>query len=159
VAVYLFVDTRGQEERRIGTAFFRGRVMQKADPIYASEPVAVAVTRAFADGLRARGFPVVNMTATSFADRASTADAGVAVSGEITRFWEESFATTGVGATIEFRAECAVALQAYETATGRRRWEQTYWQVGSNVNAALARTVTAALNDTELIRQLSATAE
>lgn len=156
VAVYLFVDTRGKEERRIGTRFFQGRVMRKADPIYVSEPVAVAVTRAFADGLKARGFRVVDLTRTPFAAGQPAAAARIGVSGEITRFWEETHATAGVGATWEVLAECAVVLHAYEAATGRRLWEKTYSQaVEGLANKALAQTVKAALNDPELIRQLS----
>jgi hypothetical protein len=156
LAVYSFVDARGTDDRRIGTAFFQGQILRRADPVHVSEPVAVAVTRAFADGLSARGFRILDMTGAPFAAGHPRPDTPVALSGEILRLWQESVTTSGVGGTLEYRAECAVLLQAYETASGTRFWDKVYWQGDSTASRALARTVTAALNDPELIERLGA---
>jgi hypothetical protein len=154
LAVYMFVDKRGVEERRIGTSFFQGQALQETDPTLVSEPVVVTVTRAFAHGLKARGFPVVDRTSAPFVASQARVEAPVAVSGEIVRFWEQRVTTSGVGGRMESHAECAVLLQAYETASGRPLWDKIYWRAGQTVDGALARTIAAALDDPELIERL-----
>ncbi|HZS32617.1 MAG TPA: hypothetical protein VFC42_04500 [Methylomirabilota bacterium] len=156
LAVHMFVDRRNTEDRRIGTSVFYGTVIRKAEPLYVSEPVAVAVTRAFTDGFTALGFHVVDMAPSrSAAAGESPAETPVSVSGEVIRLAEERIATAGLTGTLRSRAECAVRLRVDRAASGRPAWDTTYWQVDQSARGALARTVSAALNDPELIAHLT----
>jgi hypothetical protein len=155
VAIYRLVDKRGEEERRIGTHVFRGRYTSSRELVYATEPVATTVTRAFADAVRARGFPVRDLTAMTFSASPPGSDAHVSVTGEVIRFWMESLATSGLFGTLRFRAECGLVLYAHDTATGRRFWERAYSHEDEDITRALAGTVSKAVNDPEFIQQLS----
>jgi hypothetical protein len=155
VAVYRFANKQGVSDPfRYGVAWVPRPVFQKA-----SEPVAIGVTRAFADGLRAAGLPVIDMTGEAFMPGLSKASAPVALSGDVLDFWAVAQWSSGYR-----EVTCTVKLQIYELPSGEKRWEKTYSSrathrseaVNRSVARALAGVVETALNDPELIRHLGA---
>lgn len=116
VAVYRLADKRDEEPKRIGGVY--GGYRNLLNRIYAEEDAAVIVTRALAEGLKARGFPVTMRLDESYLPRFSRPDTRITITGELRAFWTEAFYTN--------KAECAVLLQVYEVATGRKLWEKLY---------------------------------
>lgn len=161
VAVYQLVDKRGEDEpTRIGGVY--GGYRNLLNRLYGDEPAAVTVTRALADGLKARGFPVIDMTTARFDPAATRAQVRVVVSGEVREFWTEAFYTN--------QAKCSMLLQLYETATGRKLWEKEYAEKFSgglsggvfassddlrdNLARLLSKVVERAVNDPDLVAQV-----
>src|SRR5574341_544643 len=152
VAGYPFTEKRESPYDEVGEV--------AGTKIKASEPVAVSVSRAFADGLRARGFPVVEPTGSDPSPE-SRSDARVAVSGEVQEFWYR--------ADWHREAGCKVRLQVSEVATGRKLWQKVYstqyvwyaWMperdrldMGPALAKVLALTVEEAVYDPEFLREL-----
>jgi hypothetical protein len=120
------------------------------------------VSRALADGLKARGFQVIAATGETYLPRVSRAAARVAIAGELKEFWTEAFYTN--------KAECKVQLQLYDMATGRKLWEKEYAArdsegLGGGAFASLdglrdrlvrqlAQVITEVVNDPELFSQV-----
>lgn len=124
VAVYLFTDNRQEEDSVVGRSVFHDLRHTHTTIIYGSEPVAVTLTRAFADGLKARGFPVIGVTDTRFDLVKSKPNALVAVSGDILELsYEKEEAIFG---NERGYARCRVALRAYDTSTATKFWEKEY---------------------------------
>jgi len=164
VAIYSFTDRRETGERAVGSNVFRGGTGKN---ITSSESVAVSVRRAFAEGLRARGFPVVELTGRDL-PLESQPGVVVVVSGEIQEFW----ATWSVGrhrGDWQRDASCKVRLLVSELATGRKLWEKVYPQqyvwdpsmpernrldMGPALAKVLALTVEEAVYDPEFVREL-----
>src|SRR5262245_26017068 len=95
VAVYRFTDNRGKDAHVIGQEGFGSRV-GSSSPMRARTPVDLTVTRAFADALKARGFPVVDRTDVAFMPGAALENIAGLVSGEITvHRWERHDRTGG----------------------------------------------------------------
>lgn len=124
VAVYVFTDNRQEEDNLVGESVFHGLRNTLTDAIYVSEPVAVTLTNAFADALKARGIPVIDLTSTKFDPVKSKSDALVALSGEILEFWYERGGSV-IGENREL-ARCRVILRAYDTSIRRKFWEKEY---------------------------------
>src|SRR5215813_1715157 len=166
IAVYRFTDSRGKDAHVIGQDVFGSRG-GSASPMRARTPVDLTVTRAFADALKARGFPVVDRTDVAFVPGTAPENVDGLVSGEITDYWWEREVRTGgpYGAMTNFsyRARCTITVRAHARASGEKLWEKTYSrELGAsggigNPNAltqVLARTVRAAVMDRELVEQL-----
>lgn len=87
VAVYLFIDKRGKGDPADAgevRLLYAGTSRERA-----TEPVAIGVTRAFLEGFRVRGYPVVDMTSTAFDPSGPKTNAQVAVSGDVVEFgWQ-----------------------------------------------------------------------
>ena len=162
VAVHRFTDKRETAYTALGEEFI-GRE-ETGRNIKAGEPVTVTLRRAFADGLRARGFPVIESTGSDPSPE-SRSDVRLAVSGEIQEFW----ATRSHRAESNREAACTVRLQVSEVATGRMQWGKVYsrqyvwspWMperdrldMGPALAKVLALTVEEAVYDPEFIREL-----
>lgn len=178
VAVYLFRDSRQSscgpdcipylfpdvDTRREGPTLF--------PLVRTSEPLVLPVTRAFAEGLRARGFPVVDRTRRVFQAGDSTDAAKRGLRGELLRFaslpFEHAFRMD------PGRIVCVVNLEVFDLQSGKKLWEKTYagtsWiddaskrgmQVGSEgeriqpfLATALAAAIENAVMDPELAEAL-----
>jgi hypothetical protein len=131
VAVYLFHDSRqspcgpdciptlSPDVGRWGTW----------PPVRASEPVVLPVTRAFAEGLRARGFPVVDRTRRVFQAGDSTDGAGRGLRGELLSFASVPTPFVPKGSYFESRLGgivCVVSLEVFDLQSGEKLWEKTY---------------------------------
>jgi hypothetical protein len=157
VAVYLLSDERGTTEPTLilESASISGRSGQD----HATEPVAIGVTRAFIEGFRARGFPVVDETARRYSRGDGQAKASVAMTGRVLEFGARIIRSGAI--TYEQRVGCRIVLDAYEVASGRRLWTKTYSQVteGSILPAppltllsiALEHIIEQAVTDPELL--------
>jgi hypothetical protein len=137
IAVFQFDDKRGVADGKlIGQAFskFGDAGVRRSSEIYVDEPIAIAVTRAFVEGFRARGFPVVDRTAATFTLHEFETEAKVAVSGDIVMFqveemaWAPSGLDTAAGARPEsgIHVSCAVLLHAQDIKSGRKLWQKEY---------------------------------
>ena len=165
VAIYRFVDRRGKEENLVGERFdsYKFEVISRLEiePIRAGEAAAKIVTRAFRDGLRGRGFPVIDMTETPFAPGESWISAKVAVSGEVLEYWESSGILKGwLSIRWIYTARSRVLLQTYGVPSGQKFWEKLYssevvLQAGNPRDEVLAKMVEEAMNDPELVRELA----
>jgi hypothetical protein len=90
-----------------------------------SEPVVLPVTRAFAEGLHARGFPVVDRTRRTFQAGDSTDAAKRGLRGELLRFaslpFKYAFPRMDPG-----RIVCVVNLEVFDLQSDEKLWEKTY---------------------------------
>jgi hypothetical protein len=127
----------------------------------ATEPVAVGVTRAFVEGLKARGFPVLE-TPVPFRPGESSPTSRLAITGIILEF-ESVVVRTGL-TTYDHRVACSIVLQVFDISTGRKLWEKSYSRSGDDVwyrgarffAKALAEIVEGAVNDESLVTVLDA---
>jgi hypothetical protein len=160
VALYLLRDLRQQpgdpevwSERYLGFVIyndFEGTGL----PLYAKEAVAVVVTRELAEGLKARGFPIVDSTQRAFQAGDGGEGARLALLGEVQRF---GFPRAGA-------ARCDLRLEIREIESGKKVWDKSFSSlvplptrpalnlgaVLGAVNDALSRTVDDAVMDREL---------
>lgn len=156
VAVYAFADGRGTEP----TLFLEvSSISGQFDRTYATEPVATGVTRAFVEGFRARGFPVIDETAKPYVPGTRADNARVAITGHVLAFGARII-RAGVY-TFDQKVACRVVLEAHDAATGHTLWTKTYAQVTEGALApgdpttllsrALAHVVEQAAMDRELL--------
>lgn len=128
VVVYLLADDRQEKDTQVGVSgfdsFSAGGTVPRAYVMYVSEPVAVTVTQAFADGLRARGFPVIDMTRTRLDSRSPFSQGQIALSGKILELRYEKWQPLLGGDS--GMARCKVVLHAYDTRNGHKMWEKEY---------------------------------
>lgn len=125
VAVYSLLDERGTTEPTLILEFASISGHKRRD--HATEPVSTGVTRAFIEGFRARGFPVIDMTARYYSPGEGEAKTRVAISGRVLEFGARII-RSGLF-TYDQRVACRIVLDAYEVASGRRLWTKTYSQV------------------------------
>jgi hypothetical protein len=118
VAIFQFADGRGVEPTRISTDLGAGQN-------FLTEPVAVAVTRAVADGLRRRGFTVIDMGTSEAVPGSSRARGEVAVSGEV-RSFNVNVLAGPLGIPLAFYVRCRLLLRVQELETGQTLWERRY---------------------------------
>ena len=154
VAVYQFADKRPVSsptvlgEHPIGTGL-RGQTV-----LHATEPVATGVARAFAEGLRARGFEVLDRTVSQLSRQSIERAVPLAVSGEVLAF-SSSSRRTGL---LSYEGEAAfhVRLQVYGPQFAEARWEKVYSNISDAIlissqftflSRSLAESVEDALND------------
>ena len=124
VAVYQFVDKRPVSgptvlgEHPIGTGL-RGQAV-----LHATEPIATGVARAFAEGLRARGFQVLDRTMSQLSGQSMESADPLAVSGEVLAF-SSSSRRTGL---LSYEGEAAfhVRVQVHGRQLAEVRWERVY---------------------------------
>lgn len=176
VALYLLRDLRHQDGDTVGKKsggtvselrYLFGRhqpgdtVGNESDlgfvgpPLYANEPVAVAVTRALAEGLKARGFPVVDKTRRVFRAGDEADGARLALLGGVQRF---GFPGGG-------EVSCDLRLEIRDIESGKKLWEKSFsnqvsfgtsvWtSAGAALGVVLSRTVDDAVMDRELTAHL-----
>ncbi|MBI4304379.1 MAG: hypothetical protein HY665_08615 [Chloroflexi bacterium] len=158
VAVYRFTDERWVDDpAHIARYVSSGRISRYR----ATEPVAVGVTRAFVEGLKARGIPVVALPV-PFNAGGSQLASWVAITGTVLEF-ESVVDRTGIF-THGQRVACRVVLQVYDSTTGKKLWEKSYSRNGDDVwfrgarffAKALAEIVEEAVNDAGLVALLGA---
>jgi hypothetical protein len=134
VALYQFRDARDLSGHgpttRIGELALRGGSGRTypQDFFFNREPVAATVTRAFAAGLTARGFPVVDHTGELFAPSQSTSATRLALSGDVLRSLDVRIVTS-VGARenpVITPVLCTVRVYVYDTTTGKAIWDKGY---------------------------------
>jgi len=157
VAVYLLSDERGTTEPTLILEFASISGHERRD--HATEPVSTGVTRAFVEGFRARGFPVIDATARHYSQGESQAKTSVAISGRVLEFGAR-ITRSGIF-TYDQRVACRIALDAYDAASRRRLWTKTYSQVTEGgllpadpitlLSRALERVVEQAATDPELL--------
>jgi hypothetical protein len=134
VAVYLFQDSRPSAPDYVPyilPAIGISPAYKGPPPIRASEPVVFSVTRAFAEGLEARGFPVVDRTRRAFqmGDPADGARRGLR--GELLRFamwpgWVTVNPFEGKYALTQGGIVCAISVEIFDLESGKKLWEKTY---------------------------------
>ena len=158
VAIYRFADKRGVDEpTQIARYVSPGRLSRYS----ATEPVAVGLTRAFVEGLKARGIPVLEMPV-PFTPGESRPAPRVAITGTVLEF-ESVVARSGIF-TYGNRVACSIVLQVYYTTTGGKLWEKSYSRSGDDVwfrgarffAKALAEIVEEAVNDAGFVAVLGA---
>jgi hypothetical protein len=131
VAVYQFMDKRpvadptefGEHPLRTGTY---GRTVY-----HAAEPIATGVARGFAQGLRARGFQVLDRTMKPLSRERAEEPSPPAISGEVLAF-SSSSRRTGLVSYVG-GAAFHVRVQVYGRQLAEVRWERVY----SNTSDAL----------------------
>lgn len=147
VAVYLFADARGVEDPRVLGQFESGWVSR------ATEPVAAGVTRGIMDGLRRRGFPVVDRTSERLGSDESSRALGVAITGDVRQFYIAGYERGG----------CEIVVRVHSAGGGRPVAERTYaahevdpgGHAWNALGRALARVIEDAMSDPILILKLS----
>lgn len=170
VAVYRFVDRRGQEPTRVGDDFFHGRtsilfpIDSGPKPVRVGRPVDVLVTEAFLAAFKARGFPVVDETARPFvAGQIAPRGAVAAVSGEVVRYWLESHTVvSGPASSFVTRGDCHVIVRLYSPGGGAPAFEKAYVARAVSggrmdpgvLSEALGQVVWQATTDYELMKSL-----
>jgi hypothetical protein len=117
------------------------------------------VVRAFLEGFRARGFPVVDMTTRPYAPGAGVGEARVAISGRVLQFGA-LIVRSGL-VTYDQRVACRIELEAREASTGRSLWTKSYAEVTQGailpadpitlLSRALAKVTGQAVSDPELL--------
>jgi hypothetical protein len=121
--------------------------------------VAVGIARAFLEGFRARGFPVVDVTAQPYAPGANAGDARAVISGRVLQFGA-LIIRSGLVA-FDQRVACRVDLEARDAATGRSLWTKSYSDVTQGtvlpadpitlLSRGLAKVIEQAVSDPELL--------
>lgn len=124
VAVVGFADERGTDP---GVVFTLDRDPEPPRVERASVPVGEGVARAFARGLRARGFDVVDAANRRWSAGAP-APAPLVLSGRVSDFGITMSKTGFLGAGTRQRLGCRVTLELLD-AGGRRLWQREYTRV------------------------------
>jgi|GEM_PF-4691393 len=128
LAVYLFTDNRAEKDTQVGLSGFERfsatGIASRANVVYVSEPVARTVTQAFTDGLRERGFPVIDRTKTPLDTRTPLSQGVVGLSGKILALHYEQFRP--FLDDLHSMARGRIVLEAYDPGSGRKFWEKEY---------------------------------
>ena len=158
VALYLLRDLRHQHDGTVRDESYLGFVIErpyegKGQPLYANERAAVTATRALAEGLKARGFPVVDRTSRIFRAGDEAGGARLALVGEVHR----------LGFSRREEASCVLRLELREIESGKKLWEKSFSSqapiegpgglptlAAAAVSEALSKTVDDAVMDREL---------
>jgi hypothetical protein len=125
VAVYQFMDKRPVAnptdfgEHPLGTGTYGRTVF-----FHATEPIATGVARAFAEGLRARGFQVLDRTMKPLSREREEEPSPPAISGEVLAF-SASSRRTGLVSYVG-GAAFHVRVQVYGRQLAEARWERVY---------------------------------
>lgn len=144
MSVYQFIDERPSGPKfvyrfdSISSQFGESSWSKIVNAVQATEPVAVGVTHAVLEGLRARGFSVIDMTATSFDPGGYSGDARIVISGRILAFGVQ-VVRSGL---YEYRTitGCKIVLKASDLKSGRKLWEKSYARQEETMSRTLAST-------------------
>jgi len=134
VAVYLFQDSRPSAPDAIPHILpALGVDPEHTGPsaVRTSEPVILSVTTALAEGLAARGFPLVDRTRRAFQMGDPPDGARRGLRGDLLRFavwpaWDLVKPFEGAYALAAGGIVCAVSLEVFDLQSGGKLWEKTY---------------------------------
>jgi hypothetical protein len=134
VAVYLFQDSRPSAPDAIPHILPALGIdpAHKGPPaIRTSETVVFSVTTALAEGLAARGFPVLDRTRRAFHTGDPPDGAKRGLRGDLLRFgvwpaWDLVKPFEGAYALTVGGIVCAVSLEVFDLQSGGKLWEKTY---------------------------------
>ncbi len=162
VAVYLFSDERGKP---YNWYLEHASISGHSGVGYTTELVASGVTRAVIEGLRARGFHVVDMTPTTYPPGPSAAvtDTRLAITGRVLECGAR-IVRSGLF-TYDQRVGTRITVEAYEVTSGRKLWEKEYskvWEGGilpdnhrRLLTRSLAHVVEQAVSDPDLLSAIT----
>jgi hypothetical protein len=147
VAVYLFQDSRQESGGPDGVPYITpvgaSPTSPGPPPFRTSEPLVLPVTRAIIEGLKARGFPVVDRSQRVFqvGDPADGARRGLR--GQLLRFaimpgWLTENPWEGKYRLIPGGILCVVSLEVFDLRSGETLWEKTY-SGGSTIGESSGR--------------------
>jgi hypothetical protein len=135
--------------------------------LFTSDPVAITITRAFMKGFAARGFPVVDRTAVTFAPPEPDQSTRLALAGEVVHFYARSVVSAEAPDTT-VTVGCVVNLRIYGAAGGDPFWEGRYSKyeftkepfggdLGIAFTRVLSKVIQNAMNDPTFLAQLRRT--
>ena len=169
IALYQFDDMRQVRGKRIGVRNYIWHGRKTCSPacsrsivlVFGQQPVAMIVTQAFGEGLKTRGFLVVDRTSETFSVVQSELPTSPTLVGEVNAFWIE-YGSSSVSAYVR----CTVTLRVIHPlgVSGRPTWEQQYDvsyfedsdsldRLVETLNRALAQVVREVVNDPDFLAQ------
>jgi hypothetical protein len=170
VTLYQFDDVRQMGGSRIGVrrGYWQGRKTcpagcRPAQSLIFGPPVGETVTQAFAEGLKARGFTLVDRASERFLAGQSELPTPLAIVGEVNDFWIE-YGSSGFGLSGLVRCSVTVRVVQALDASGPPRWEQKYDvredtegdaldPLVETLGRALSKVVRDAVNDPNFVAQ------